>query len=76
MTDETLRQALGDVLAAHGIVPEMENFHAWRCGHPDRYPDYCQCVPQLLDALMAVLRPTPRREHTDDAAACRCLVEV
>ena len=56
MTDETarLRDALGKVLADHAIVPNQNGFHGWRCEHPDRYPDYCHCVPDLLDDLMAV----------------------
>ena len=51
-----LREALEKVLEEHGIVPVEENFHAWRCGHPDRYPNYCHCVPDLLDALIAAVR--------------------
>jgi hypothetical protein len=49
MTDA--RTLLEKVLTDHGILPNENGFHAWRCEHPDRYPGYCHCVPDLLDAL-------------------------
>jgi hypothetical protein len=30
--------------------------YRWRCEHPDRYPGYCHCVPDLLDDLLAAAR--------------------
>jgi len=52
----TLRDALAKVLTDHGIGPNEDGLHSWRCGHPDRYPDYCHCVPDLLDALITEAR--------------------
>ena len=55
----TRREAFAKVLTDHGIVPNENGFHAWRCEHPDRYPDYCHCVPDLLDALEAAAALSP-----------------
>lgn len=65
----TTRDRLAQVLSDHAIVPEQEGFHSWRCGHPDRYPGYCHCVPDLLDAL--VLAAAPDLSHDAEVARLR-----
>lgn len=53
-----LRTELTRVLAQNGIGPDgQDGLHSWRCSEPDRYPDYCTCVPGLVDDLLAVLGP-------------------
>ena len=27
--------------------------HAWRCENPDRFPGYCTCVDDMIDAILA-----------------------
>ncbi len=40
--------------------------HGWRCEHPDRYPDYCDCVESMADAVIAVMTK-PADRGSDDA---------
>lgn len=72
---EALRDRFAKVLSDHAIVPEQEGFHGWRCGHPDRYPGYCHCVPDLLDDLMAAAeaRALPSVEALPDDR-CRYII--
>ena len=38
-------------LVDYGINEPTCGIHAWRCEHPDRYPDYCKCLADLMSAL-------------------------
>ena len=51
---EVLARALTVVettLVDYGINEPTRGIHAWRCEHPDRYPDYCKCLADLMSAL-------------------------
>jgi hypothetical protein len=56
---EAERVLLRRVLAEQGLdtaVNPGDHFcpHSWRCENPDRYPGYCTCVDDLMDAIFAV----------------------
>jgi len=46
------REALVRVLADQGFDDNGASPHSWRCEHPDRYPDYCTCVTDMIDAIL------------------------
>ena len=46
------REALVRVLADQGFDDNGASPHSWRCDHPERYPDYCTCVTDMIDAIL------------------------
>lgn len=53
--DEALSDAvyLRRILAEQGLDDDGASPHSWRCDHKDRYPDYCTCVAEIIDAIIA-----------------------
>jgi hypothetical protein len=55
------------VLAGQGLDTPREpgdHFcpHSWRCENPDRYPGYCTCVSDMIDAILERFDVTPKPE--------------
>lgn len=53
MTDQEARDELRRIMAEQGFDVEGATPHGWRCEHPDRYPGYCTCVGDMIDAVLA-----------------------
>ncbi|MDL5351178.1 hypothetical protein [Microbacterium sp. zg-YB36] len=53
MSDLDARDTLRRILAEQGLDDNGATPHSWRCEHPDRYPDYCTCVDDMIDAILA-----------------------
>lgn len=47
------RVDLRRILAEQGLDDNGASPHSWRCEHLDRYPDYCTCVDDIIDAILA-----------------------
>ena len=47
------RKELRKIMAAQGLDDNGCSPHAWRCEHPDRFPGYCTCVDDMIDAILA-----------------------
>ena len=56
MSAESLRERVVEALRAEGLTEDGGHPHGWRCEYPDRYPDYCTCVTETADAVLAVVR--------------------
>lgn len=46
------REQIRELLAEQGFDVNGASPHSWRCEHPDRYPDYCTCVDDMIDAIL------------------------
>jgi hypothetical protein len=45
--------ALRQVLREQGLDTGGASPHSWRCENPDRYPGYCTCVEDMVQAIIA-----------------------
>ena len=60
------RVELRRILAEQGLDDNGFSPHSWRCEHPDRYPDACTCVADIIDAILAAgyrKQPEPEWEY-------------
>jgi hypothetical protein len=50
-----MKDIIERVLREQGLGDNGASPHGWRCEHPDRYPDYCTCVTDAVQAIAAEL---------------------
>ena len=48
--------SLRQVMAEQGFDDDGAHPHSWRCENPDRFPHYCTCVNEMIDAILAWMR--------------------
>lgn len=63
-----MKDIIERVLREQGLDDNGASPHGWRCQHPDRFPDYCTCVSDAVQAIAAELEAAGYRmtsmEHT------------
>jgi hypothetical protein len=46
------REVLDRLIREEGLGDNGASPHSWRCEHPDRYPDACDCVQSMREAIL------------------------
>lgn len=46
------RETLRRIFAEQGFDVNGASPHSWRCDYPDRYGGDCECVDEMIDAVL------------------------